>query len=51
MCKLMLDEPNRLTVERAAIVIGEYPPVLITTEEELKMPKQGFQHGGEPEMR
>ena len=45
--------PNgiNLTVERAAFIIGEYPPVLVTTEEELRMSKRGFSHGGVPEER
>jgi hypothetical protein len=51
MYKMMLDERDTLTVERAAVIIGEYPPILITVEEELKMAKLGFQHGGEPEKR
>jgi hypothetical protein len=51
MYKMMLDERDTLTVERAAVIIGEYPPILITVEEELKMSKLGFQHGGEPEKR
>jgi hypothetical protein len=49
MYKMLLDERATLTVDRAAGIIGEYPPILITTEEELKMSKPGFQHGGEPE--
>jgi hypothetical protein len=48
MYKMMLDERDTLTVERAAVIIGEYPPILITMEEEQKMSKRGFQHGGEP---
>jgi hypothetical protein len=51
MYKMFLDERDTLTVERAAVIIGEYPPILITTEEELKMSKLGFQHGGAPEER
>ena len=51
MYKMMLDERDTLTVERAAVIIGEYPPILITVEEELKMSKLGFQHGGVPEER
>ena len=51
MYKMLLDERATLTVDRAAFIIGEYPPILITTEEELKMSKLGFQHGGEPEKR
>jgi hypothetical protein len=51
MYKMLLDERASLTVDRAAIIIGEYPPILITMEEELKMSKLGFKHGGEPEKR
>lgn len=51
MYMMMLDERATLTVDRAAVIIGEYPPIQITTEEELKMSKLGFQHGGEPEKR
>jgi hypothetical protein len=49
--QMMLAERQTLTLERAAIIIGEYPPVLVTTEEELRLAKLGFQHGGEPEAR
>jgi len=51
MYQMLLDERETLTLERAALIIGEYPPVLITIEEELKISKLGFQHGGEPEQR
>jgi hypothetical protein len=51
MYKMFLDERATLTVDRAAIIISEYPPILITTEEELEMSKLGFQHCGEPEKR
>jgi hypothetical protein len=49
--RMMLAERQTLTLERAAIIIGEYPPVLVTIEEELRMTKLGFKHGGEPEQR
>lgn len=49
--RMLLDERATLTLERAAIIIGEYPPVLVTTEEELRMAKLGFMHGGVPEQR
>jgi hypothetical protein len=45
--RMMLAERQTLTLERAAIIIGEYPPVLVTIEEELRMTKLGFKHGGE----
>jgi len=51
MYRMFLDERATLTLERAAFIIGEYPPVLVTIEEELRMAKLGFQHGGEPELR
>jgi hypothetical protein len=51
MYRMMLDERDTLTVERAAVIIGEYPPILITMEEELRMSKLGFKHGGVPEER
>ena len=40
-----------LTLEGAACTIGEYPPVLVTMEEELKMTKRGFKSEGTPEER
>ena len=51
MYQMFLDEREPLTLERAAFIIGEYPPVLITTEEELRMTKLGFKHDGAPEQR
>ncbi len=51
MYRMLLDERATLTLERAALIIGEYPPVLVTMEEELRMTKLGFKHGGEPEQR
>ena len=51
MYQMMLDERANLTLDRAALIIGEYPPVLITMEEELRMAKLGFKHGGKPEKR
>ena len=48
---MFLDERATLTLERAAFIIGEYPPVLVTMEEELRMSKLGFKHGGVPEQR
>lgn len=49
--QMFLDERATLTLERAAFIIGEYPPVLVTMEEELRMSKLGFKHGGVPEQR
>jgi hypothetical protein len=51
MYQMLLDEKETLTLDRAAFIIGEYPPVLITTEEELKMSKRGFKINGTPEER
>jgi hypothetical protein len=51
MYRMLLDERATLTLERAAFIIGEYPPVLITVEEEVRQAKLGFSHGGDPEER
>jgi hypothetical protein len=51
MYKMLLDERATVTLDRAALIIGEYPPVLITMVEELRMGELGFQHGGIPERR
>jgi hypothetical protein len=51
MYQMFIDERATLTLERAAFIIGEYPPVLVTMEEELRMTKLGFKHGGVPEQR
>jgi hypothetical protein len=51
MYQMLLDERATLTLDRAALIIGEYPPVLVTTAEELEMAKRGFQHDGAPEER
>jgi hypothetical protein len=51
MYKMLLDERATLTLDRAAFIIGEYPPVLVTMEEEVRQTKLGFKHGGEPEQR
>jgi hypothetical protein len=51
MYKMLLDERATVTLDRAAMIIGEYPPVLITMVEELRMGERGFQHGGVPEVR
>ena len=37
-----------MTLERAAVIIGEYRPVLITMEEELRMAKLGLKSGALP---
>ena len=50
MYQMFLDERETLTLERAAFIIGEYPPVLITMEEELRMAKLGKSEGT-PEQR
>jgi hypothetical protein len=51
MYQMLLDERATLTLERAAFIIGEYPPVLITMDEEIEMTRRGFKHGGVPEER
>jgi hypothetical protein len=51
MYQTLLDERATLTLDRAAFIIGEYPPVLVTMEEELRMSKLGFKHDGPPEQR
>jgi hypothetical protein len=51
MYKMLLDERATLTLDRAAYIIGEYPPVLVTMAEEVRQTKRGFKHGGEPEQR
>ena len=51
MYQMLLDERATLTLERAALIIGEYPPVLVTIEEEVRQTKLGFKHGGDPEQR
>jgi hypothetical protein len=51
MYQMLRGEKATLTLERAAIIIGEYPPVLVTVEEEMRMAKLGFMHGGVPEER
>ena len=51
MYKMLLDERATLTLERAAFIIGEYPPVLVTMVEEVRQTKLGFKHGGVPEQR
>jgi hypothetical protein len=51
MYRMLLDEKETLTLDRAAVIIGEYPPVLITMEEELRMAKRGFKSEGTPEER
>ena len=51
MYQMLLDERATLTLERAAVIIGEYPPVLVTMEEELEMAKRGFKGDGTPESR
>src|SRR5580692_4211311 len=51
MYKMFLDERETLTLERAVVIIGEFPPILITMEEELRMAKLGFKNEGTPEQR
>jgi hypothetical protein len=51
MYQMFLDERATLTLNRAAFIIGEYPPVLVTIEENDRMSKLGFCGGGAPEQR
>ena len=51
MYQMFLDERATLTLERAAFIIGEYPPILISMEEKLRMSKFGFNIEGTPEQR
>ena len=51
MYQMFLDERKTLTLDRAAFIIGEYPPILITVEEENRMAKLGFSVEGTPEQR
>jgi hypothetical protein len=51
MYRMLLDERATLTLERAAFIIGEYPPVLVTIEEDLRMAERGFRHDGLPHER
>ena len=51
MYQMFLDERATLTLDRAAFIIGEYPPILVTMEEERRMAKLGFSVEGMPEQR
>jgi hypothetical protein len=51
MYQMMFEERKTLTLERAAFIIGEYPPVLITLEEEFEMAARGFKTAGKPHQR
>ena len=51
MYQMFLNERATLTLDRAAFIIGEYPPILVTVEEELRMAKLGFSVEGTPEQR
>jgi hypothetical protein len=42
MYRMLLDERATLTPARAAFIIGEYPPVLVTMDEELRMTEQRY---------
>ena len=46
MYQMFLDERKTLTLDRAAFIIGEYPPILITVEEEHRMAKRRIQRRG-----
>jgi hypothetical protein len=51
MYQMMFEERKTLTPERAAYIIGEYPPILITLEEETEMAARGFKQAGKPHQR
>jgi hypothetical protein len=51
MYQMLLDERATLTLDRVAFIIGEYPPVLVTIEENDRMSKLGFCGEGAPELR
>jgi hypothetical protein len=51
MYQMMSEERKVLTPERAAYIIGEYPPILITLEEETEMAARGFKTEGKPHQR
>jgi hypothetical protein len=48
---LMRNKAGALTVEEAAKIIAEYPPVLITKQENDLINQRGFKKSGEPEIR
>jgi hypothetical protein len=48
---MLLDERETPTLERAAFMIGEYPPILTTTQEKLRMAKLGFRTRGHARQR
>lgn len=48
---LLLDQNAHLTVEKAAEIISEYPPVIITREENNEMNAKGYKTEGSPEQR
>jgi predicted type IV restriction endonuclease len=51
MYQMLFEERKTLTLERAAYIIGEYPPILITLEEEFEMAARGFKTAGKPNQR
>lgn len=51
MYQMLFEETKTLTLERAAYIIGEYPPILITREEEFEMAARGFKSEGRPHQR
>jgi hypothetical protein len=48
---LLLDQGNDLTIEKAAEIISEYPPVILTREENKKINERGHKIEGAPEVR
>lgn len=51
MYEMLQAEGSSLTVDKAAFIIGEYAPVLITRTENVLMNKRGFRSKGDPEVR
>jgi hypothetical protein len=51
MYQMLFEERKVLTLERAAFIIGEYPPILITLEEDFEITARGFQVEGRPHQR
>lgn len=50
MYRKLLYEGDQLTIEKPVEIIGEYPPVLVTREENANMPKE-FRNAGAPNER
>jgi len=51
MYQMLFEERKTLTLERAAFIIGECLPILITLEREFEMAARGFKTAGKPQQR